>query len=165
MSWNLKSFRVFATNQVLLSSLYSMQPAQSDIIAGVNSTNVPGLQFVQLSVKELGNNTIGAFITFPLSWLGGEVLLTCAVDARWVSVTMESTRNIMEVVSRELARQWCLYKLCSFHQRHLRMGSISQPISPIFEQNAVSHNCWSCKPFSGKILQLSKPLLKRSLLP
>lgn len=66
------------------STLYSMQPAQSDMIAGFinDSTNVPDLQFIELAVEEMGNNTIGALITFPSSWPSGEVLLTCAVDAR-----------------------------------------------------------------------------------
>lgn len=83
------------------SSRYSMQSTQSQMIAEFlnGSTSAPHLQFVQLDVKEMGNNTIGAFATFPSSWPSGGVLLTCAVDARWVPSTLESTRNIMKVVS------------------------------------------------------------------
>ncbi len=47
-----------------------MQLEYSNLIAGFlnGSINVPDLQFIQLGSEELGNNTIGAVITFPSSW-------------------------------------------------------------------------------------------------
>lgn len=88
-------------NKTSLSSLYSIQAEQSAIISDfINGyATFPDLQFVELPLENFGNNTIGALITFPPSWPGGSNLLTCAVDARWVNVTVQSTRNVMKVVS------------------------------------------------------------------
>ena len=68
-----------------------------------DSTISPELQFVELPLETMGNNTIGAFITFPSSWPGGEIFITCAVDARWVLATLQSTRNVVKVVSGQPA--------------------------------------------------------------
>jgi len=57
------------------------------------------LQFIELPPESFGNNTIGALITFPPSWLGGSNLVTCAVDARGIPVTFKGTRDVMKVVS------------------------------------------------------------------
>ena len=56
----------------------------SVVLANYNSSssNSPVLEFVDLPTKVFGENTIGAFISFPPSWPGGQSLVTCAVDAR-----------------------------------------------------------------------------------
>ena len=79
---------------------YLIQPGQSAIISdfvGDNGT-FPNLQFVELPPESFGTNTIGALITFPPTWPSGSNLLTCAVDTRWVPVTLQSTRSAMKVV-------------------------------------------------------------------
>ena len=66
------------------------------ITASLEGTvTMPDLQFVELPLGSFGNNTIGAPITFPPSWLGGSNLVTCAVNARGVPVTFKGTRKVV----------------------------------------------------------------------
>ncbi len=76
------------------------------------SATSPDVQFAELPPESFGNNTIGALITFPPSWPGGSNLLTCAVDARWIAVTLQSTRNVMKVVTGQPAG-WPGVGLCN----------------------------------------------------
>jgi hypothetical protein len=70
------------------------------ITASLEGTaTIPDLQFVELPLELFGNNTIGAPITFPQSWLGGSNLVTCVVDARGIPVTIKDTRDVMKIVS------------------------------------------------------------------
>lgn len=87
-------------NETTSRAPYSIQPEQSAMIADFvdESATSPDLQFVELPLESFGNNTIGALITFPPSWLGGLNLLACAVDAHWINLTL-STRNVMKVVT------------------------------------------------------------------
>ena len=80
---------------------YVIPPRQSAMIAGFigEYSTYPDLQFVALPPEAFGNNTIGAFVTFPPTWPGGSKFLTCTVNARWEPVTLQSTRNVMKAVS------------------------------------------------------------------
>ena len=84
-----------------LGAPYSIQPEQSELIAKYveQTADFPALQFMELPRELFGNNTIGALIILPPSWPNGPNLLTCAVDAHWSPVTMQSTRNAMKIVT------------------------------------------------------------------
>lgn len=88
-------------NQTYLESTYLIPPETSEMVAEFldGSATSPKMKFIDLPTETFGNSTVGALITFPPSWPGGANILTCGVDARWVNVTVQSTRNLMKIVS------------------------------------------------------------------
>ena len=73
----------------------------SAVIENYNSTNSssPVLQFADLPTSDFGENSIGAFISFPPSWPGGQALVTCAVDARWEPAVVKGSRTKIKLVT------------------------------------------------------------------
>jgi hypothetical protein len=103
---------------------YSIPSELSTTINAYRDDNAssPFLQFMELPSETFGNNTIGALISFPPSWPGGSNLLTCTVDARWTPVNLQSTREIIKVVSGQPAG-WPGQGLCNYSQPSISVTS------------------------------------------
>jgi hypothetical protein len=99
-----------------LAAFYDTSKIQA-VLSNYNSSSSisPLLEFVELPVKTYGENTIGAFISFPPSWPGGQSVLACALDARWLPAVIGGRRTAIKMVYSDGLQSWITLGTCGTH--------------------------------------------------